>query len=170
MPKPRRSTGTCCAEPDHAGTLHFLVMVLYQTRRTECAVAQLARAIALETGVADMHSNLGLMLAALQRPAEALIYYETAMALDPGHTGALFNRSLLLINQQRHTAALAAFGRAMPWRICIAGSCCCTGYAIPRLWPASMPRSPNGPTTPRRIITAAPPCTSCGVTTKPLSA
>ena len=101
------------AEPDHAGALHFLAMVLYQTRRTECAAALLSRAIALNPGGADMHSNLGLMLAALQRPAEALIHYETALVLDPGHTGALFNRSLLLIVQHRFAEALAGLDRVI---------------------------------------------------------
>ena len=63
------------------------------TRCSSCSASRTrwratSRAIALEPGSAQAHANRGDALKELQRFADAIASYETALALDPGHKHA----------------------------------------------------------------------------------
>ena len=54
----------------------------------------------------DALANLGLVLGALKRPAEALAHFDKALALDPDHFEALANRGNILLDLDRAEEAL----------------------------------------------------------------
>jgi len=55
----------------------------------------------------DAHANLGLVLGALKRPADALASFDRALALDANHFEALANRGHVLLDLGRNDDALA---------------------------------------------------------------
>src|SRR5580693_7277750 len=59
-------------QPNHFDALHLLGVLAAQTKKTELAVELLTKAIRLNADVAAAHSNLGIALLHLKRPAEAL--------------------------------------------------------------------------------------------------
>ena len=60
------------------------------------ALAHLQRASGLRPDDPHVHNNLGNVLSALQRHALALLHYDTALKLEPGHSAARSNRQALL--------------------------------------------------------------------------
>lgn len=65
-------------------------------------------------GSAEAHHKLGLALAALDRPAEALAEFERAAALDAAHVEAHYNAALLLARRGEPDRALRHLASAFP--------------------------------------------------------
>ena len=67
-----------------------------------------------ETGGGDakLHTANGQALARSGKTEEALAEYDKALALDPHHAEALYNRGLLYQSQRQHQLAVADFGAA----------------------------------------------------------
>ncbi|MFI5002640.1 MAG: tetratricopeptide repeat protein, partial [Reyranellales bacterium] len=60
----------------HFGALHLTGLIHFQRGRPAEAVEWIGRAIAVDPGVPDAHSNLGLVLQGLKRIDAALASYE----------------------------------------------------------------------------------------------
>lgn len=99
--------------PDHADLLHLLGVIAHQTGHGAEALPLIDRAIARSGGVADYHSNRGLVLLRLGRPAEALAGFERAIALRPEFADAHSNRGNALQELGRQEDAGAAYRRAL---------------------------------------------------------
>jgi len=82
----------------------------------ESALANSARALALEPKLAEAHAAKGLALYAAVRFDEAAVEFERAMALDPGLFEAHFFHGRNCRNQGRHAEAAALFARAAELR------------------------------------------------------
>lgn len=63
----------------------------------EDALASLDQAAQLQPAMAALHYNRGVVLAGLDRNSEAMAAYNKALALDPRHTPALTNRTLVAL-------------------------------------------------------------------------
>jgi Tfp pilus assembly protein PilF len=71
------------SQPNHAGALNLLTVVLMNKGRFSEAETFIARAVALG-GASDVsHYNYGLILKQLNRPAEALQQFSQAAAINP---------------------------------------------------------------------------------------
>ncbi|WP_049976478.1 tetratricopeptide repeat protein, partial [Azospirillum sp. B506] len=79
-------------------------------RRPEAAIADLSRLSSLEPPTAERLFQLGNACARAGRPAEALTRYAQAQALQPDHSGALFNIGIL--TKQAGGLDLAALEKA----------------------------------------------------------
>lgn len=77
------------------------------------ALAAYDRVIRLDSGIAQVHNNRGLVLAALGRQDEALASFDRAIALDRGLHDAQINRGNALRQLKRPDDALAAYERAL---------------------------------------------------------
>ncbi|CAK0766886.1 hypothetical protein WCLP8_3990005 [uncultured Gammaproteobacteria bacterium] len=89
------------AVPDHAPSLHLLGVIAAQNRRLEPAETLIRRAIALDDGNADFHSNLGAVLREQGRLEEASDCLVLALALAPGQLDARHNLGAVLHDQGR---------------------------------------------------------------------
>jgi predicted O-linked N-acetylglucosamine transferase (SPINDLY family) len=82
-------------------------------KRPEAAAECYRRALEIDRGFADAHSNLGAALADLGRRDEAIACYQEALQLDPAHADAHNNLGLALRQMLRHEDAAACFRRAV---------------------------------------------------------
>ncbi|MDO9709544.1 tetratricopeptide repeat protein [Paracraurococcus lichenis] len=103
-------------QPQHFGALYLSGVLALQKGRAARAAEAIGKAIRLNPGVADAHSNLGTALRALGRPQEALASYDRAVALDPAYAEAHANRAAALLDLGRREEALAAYDRALALR------------------------------------------------------
>ena len=101
------------AQPDHFDSLHLLGVVFLQTDRTESAVESIAKAIALNPGIAAAHDNLGTALKQIGRFDEAVASYDRAIALEPTVPGTHYNRGNTLRALGRPDEAIASYDKAL---------------------------------------------------------
>jgi predicted O-linked N-acetylglucosamine transferase (SPINDLY family) len=101
------------AQPDHAGGLTLLGIILAQTRRTAEAATLLGRAAALLPRDPTAHNNYGNALRELGRQLDALDCYDRALTIKPDYAEAHFNRGVTLQDLRRHDEALASYERAL---------------------------------------------------------
>src|SRR6202011_2495913 len=80
----------CAAHPDHFAALHRLGVVAHQLGRPDAADI-LAHAVALRPDVAEAHNDLGVVLGARGRLAEAATAFQRAAALRPDYAEAHAN-------------------------------------------------------------------------------
>jgi protein O-GlcNAc transferase len=100
----------CAADPDHFAALHRLGVVAHQLGRPE-APDLLARAVALRPDVAEAHNDLGVVLGARGRLAEAAAAFERAAALRPDYAEAHANLAGALRRLGRTEQAVACYER-----------------------------------------------------------
>src|SRR5471030_2167852 len=101
------------AQPAHFGALHLTGLVHHQRGAYAAAADWIARAIAVNPGAPEPHSNLGLTLMELRRPEEALASLERSLKLKPDVPVALNNRGNALLALNRPIEALADYDRAL---------------------------------------------------------
>jgi tetratricopeptide (TPR) repeat protein len=99
-------------DPAHAEALHLLGAVRFQQGRLEEADALMSRSIERQP-VALALANHSAVLLGLGRTQDALARLDEALALNPGHQRALFQRAGLLAQLGRHDDALAAYDRLL---------------------------------------------------------
>ena len=97
------------SNPADAASLQLLGLIAYRTGRYDEAFRLLSQA----TASAPDHANLGAVLRALGRNAEAEAQYQQAIALDPKLAAAHYNLGNLLIDQARNHQAAIAFRAAL---------------------------------------------------------
>lgn len=76
------------------------------------AVADLREVVRREPRFADIHHLLGVCLALIGRPAEALESFDSAVAINPRYVEALLNRAITLYEMGRYEEARASFESA----------------------------------------------------------
>ena len=100
--------------PDQFDALHLLGLLKLQSRQGRRGAAADHRGARRSTPTsADALANLGLVLGALKRPADALASFDKALALDPNHFEALANRGNVLLDLGRAEDALAALDQVL---------------------------------------------------------
>lgn len=99
--------------PDHVDGLHFRGILLHQAGQHEAALELIRKAISLAPGQGAAHSNLGVVLLALNRPGEALQSFDRAQAIHPESAEALVNRGNALQALERSDEALQSYDRAL---------------------------------------------------------
>jgi len=77
--------------PDHPDALHLLGVLAYQIADYDVAEELISHAIRTDVDVADYHNNLGEVLRATGRDAEAKKQYEIALELEKDHVNAKQN-------------------------------------------------------------------------------
>jgi protein O-GlcNAc transferase len=100
------------AAPNDAASVHLSGLVAYQLGRDD-ALSLVERAIALKPDSADMHNDLGAMLAAYARLAEAVTSFKRAIDINPVHIEARSNLGMALARQGRYADANATFEAAL---------------------------------------------------------
>jgi 2-polyprenyl-3-methyl-5-hydroxy-6-metoxy-1,4-benzoquinol methylase/tetratricopeptide (TPR) repeat protein len=107
------------AAPRHGGALHMLGIMAFQAGETEQALMLLTRAAAADPDVPSLHANLGIVLTAAGRLADAEASHLKALALRPGDANTLAALAVLALTRgdsdaalQRAVAALAAADNA----------------------------------------------------------
>jgi predicted O-linked N-acetylglucosamine transferase (SPINDLY family) len=104
------------SQPEHAGALSLLGIVLAQARRTEEAAQLLGRAAARLPNDASAHNNYGNVLRDLGRHVSALGAYERALAIQPDYADAHYNRAVVLQDLGRFEEAIAGYERALAFK------------------------------------------------------
>ncbi|MGJ4946964.1 tetratricopeptide repeat protein [Bradyrhizobium sp. HKCCYLS20291] len=89
--------------------LTSLGFTLKQTGRLDDALAVFDKAIQLKSDDAELWKHMGSVLLAQNRGAEALLSYQQALTINPGHRDAAWQCGLLLRQQQRLEEAVQAF-------------------------------------------------------------
>ena len=100
-------------EPRHSDALHLLGLVAHQVGRSDLAVDLIGQAIAINPSHPVYHSSLGVALAGLDRPAEALAASDTAIGLKPDFAEAHSNRGNQLRDLGRFEEAVTAYETAV---------------------------------------------------------
>ena len=101
------------AEPRDVNALYLLGVLARQVGQPRSAVDLISQAIALNDGVAELHSNLGNALMDLGQTAEAEASYRKALALKPDYAAAHNNLGTLLQRRGEHKQAEACYRRAL---------------------------------------------------------
>ena len=100
----------CTADRDHFAALHRLGVVAHQLGRPD-APDLLARAVTLKPDVAEAHNDLGVVLGARGRFAEAAAAFERAVALRPDYAEAHNNLAGALRRLGKTEQAVAHYER-----------------------------------------------------------
>ncbi|MDX1948749.1 MAG: tetratricopeptide repeat protein [Pirellulaceae bacterium] len=100
------------AEPKHADAWHLLGVAAWQSGRHDEALASIRQAIALNSTVADYHSNLGLVHQSLGQWDEAIACGREAVRLRPAFAEAHLNLGHALTNRRRYAEAIASCSEA----------------------------------------------------------
>jgi cytochrome c-type biogenesis protein CcmH/NrfG len=98
--------------PNYAEAEGYLGLTLNELGRPGEALAHLERAVSLKPGHPELIGNLGVVLAALNRP-EAEERFRQALAVQPNHGMALRNLGRLLAKLERHEEAVSWLERAV---------------------------------------------------------
>jgi tetratricopeptide (TPR) repeat protein len=90
-------------------------MALDTLERLDEALVVYARALAVAPTLHQLNNNVGNIKRKLKRPAEAIRYYDTAVAEDPTQKLYVYNRGMCLrdLHETRHGEAVAAMTEAL---------------------------------------------------------
>jgi predicted TPR repeat methyltransferase len=99
--------------PDYADAIHFAGVCAHQQGRSAEAQELIERSLALESGRADWHSNLGIVLRDRLKLDEAVAAFRDAIAIDPHHANAHSNLGVVLRAQGKLAESEAAYRAAI---------------------------------------------------------
>ena len=103
-------------QPDNADILNLLGVISAQGSDITTALALFESARELAPHNASIHSNIGNVLLALQRPQDSLLEFDKAIALDPHDAHTFCNRAVALKRLLRYEEAIQHFQRAIELR------------------------------------------------------
>jgi len=95
--------------PNHFNALQMLAVSEHQSGNFQSAERLLRRALLVDPQSAAARCDLGVVLAALQRPDEALACYDGLIALKPDFVNAHLNRGNLLLRLKRFAEAVTSY-------------------------------------------------------------
>jgi Glycosyltransferase family 9 (heptosyltransferase) len=93
--------------PESNLALQMRALAMYIEGRFEQGLADITRAWERDPANAGLCNQLGVFLQRLHREAEALPWFDRALALQPGFVGALRNKAFALTNLHRFDEALS---------------------------------------------------------------
>src|ERR1700730_2633138 len=99
--------------PNHFNALQMLAVSEHQSGDSQSAERLLRRALLVDPQSAAARCDLGVVLAAQQRPDEALACYDSSIALKSDFVAAHVNRGNLLLRLRRFTEAVASYDNAI---------------------------------------------------------
>jgi tetratricopeptide (TPR) repeat protein len=99
-------------DPGHADALHLLGAIRFQRGQLADAEALMRRSIERHPAALPL-ANHAAVLASLGRESEALTRLDEALAINPAHPRALFQRGGMLAQLGRHDDALASYDRLL---------------------------------------------------------
>lgn len=99
--------------PNQFESLHFLGLIEAQYGRFEEAERLMARSLAVNSSRPEAHANYARILVQLDRPADALVSCERALALDPQTVDPLIVRGNALRALGRNEDSLASLDKAL---------------------------------------------------------
>jgi predicted O-linked N-acetylglucosamine transferase (SPINDLY family) len=99
--------------PNHFDALHMLGVSEQQCGNSEAAARLLKRALLIDPQSVAAHSDLAIVLIALQRLDDALASCDHAIALQPDLAGSHYHRGNALAGLRRFAEAVASFDRAI---------------------------------------------------------
>ena len=100
-------------DPCNPDALHALGVAELQIGNAVQSITLIGNAIAINSRVANYHSNLGLALSHCGRFEEALASFDVALAISPGSANTLNHRGNVLRSLGRPEQALAVYARAL---------------------------------------------------------
>jgi tetratricopeptide (TPR) repeat protein len=100
-------------DPRHADAHHLLGLVAHQRGEHQTAVDRIEQAIGLNPNLAVYHSNRGVALRALRRPADAIAALRRAAELDGASADIALNLGNAHIDLGEYEDAAAAFRRSV---------------------------------------------------------
>ncbi len=100
-------------EPFHARALHLLGSLIYQRGRFAEAIEFLNRAIAVDDGNEEFHTDLGSAYNGLGQLDMALECFQMALQINPDYVPANFNLGVVLYNQGNLAGAQLRLERAL---------------------------------------------------------
>jgi predicted O-linked N-acetylglucosamine transferase (SPINDLY family) len=99
--------------PNHFDALHMLGGCEHQSGNSVSAERFLRRAVLLDPQSAAAQCDLGIVLAALQRQDEALVCFDSLIAMKADFADAHFSRGNVLSGLRRFVEAVASFDKAI---------------------------------------------------------
>lgn len=105
-------TALLAADPDHPEALHLLGALRFQQGRLDDAEPLMRRSIERQPAVLAL-ANYSAVLAGLGRTHDALARLDDALAINPTHARALFQRAGLLAELGRHDEGRIAYDRLL---------------------------------------------------------
>ena len=100
-------------DPQHADSLHLLGMAAFQSDDPDTAVELIRRAIAIQCNAASYHSNLGNVLQAQGKLAEAGASYQRALMIHPNLPEVYLNLGNIFRAQGDLDSSLTCHRRAL---------------------------------------------------------
>jgi len=97
----------------HADSLHLLGMISVQAQRPDIAVDLIQRAIAINSGFAPYHSNLGTIFQSQGKLDEAEAEYTAALSIAPDMPETLGNLGSVLLAKGKLEQAVSCYQRAI---------------------------------------------------------
>ncbi len=91
--------------PDDVKILNALALVYFDQSKLQLSQATLLVALTKQEKDEALHVNLGVVLWRLNRPAEAQVHFERALALNARSSAALFNAGALALSYRDHSTA-----------------------------------------------------------------
>jgi len=104
------------ADPEHLGSLHLLGAIAHQTGRNDAAADLLAKAIALNDRIPELHVLIAAALGALGRHDEAVAHCACAVRLAPDNPEAHHNLGTAGVGLGRFAEAELSFRAALRLR------------------------------------------------------
>jgi predicted O-linked N-acetylglucosamine transferase (SPINDLY family) len=101
------------ADPNHADCRHLLGLVMFQTGRSEMALEQIGRAIALNATVPEFHNDIAGIHQSLGHFDMAVAHCQQALALDPHSVTSRLNLARALHAQGDLPEAIAQYRRVL---------------------------------------------------------
>jgi protein O-GlcNAc transferase len=121
------------SQPNHAGALNFLTVVLMNGGRFSEAETFISRAVAFG-GASDIsHYNYGLLLKQLNRPADALRQFSQALVINPAVSETFNNRGTVLNALGQYEKAISDFDRAIALDPQSAAALCNRGKSLAKM-------------------------------------
>jgi len=120
-------------QPRHAGALHLLGVIAYQTKNHHRAAELIGKAIDIDPGNATYYYNRGNALQELKQFDAAIASYDKAVAIEPNHADAYCNRGNALQELRQFDVALASYDKAIGIKPDYADAYCNRGNALQEL-------------------------------------
>ena len=96
------------AKPGDQGQWVELGNLYFDTHQTQKSIAAYEKALALGRASPDVLTDLGIMQREAGQPGRALKSFDAALALDPRHENALYNRGVVQLHDLRDRVGAAA--------------------------------------------------------------